>query len=187
VEDSEIPGVVDEVSSLQELWPDAHVLQNESATYSTFRSQCETANIVHIATHADFRQDNAMFSSVRLADGWLNVADIYGLNMKADLVTLSGCGTGRGALRSGDEIIGLVRGFLYAGARCLLVSLWDVHDGSTSEMMRHFYQHVANGKGFAEALQSAMQTTREKRPHPYYWGSFRLVGYAAPYGTRRSH
>jgi CHAT domain-containing protein len=177
VEDSQIPAVAEEVASLRELWPEAHVLQNEAATYSGFRSQCETANIVHIATHADFREDNAMFSSVRLVDRWVNVADIYGLNMTADLVTLSGCGTGRGALRSGDEIIGLVRGFLYAGARCLLVSLWDVHDGSASEMMRHFYQQVANGKGFAEALQAAMQATREKRPHPYYWGSFRLVGY----------
>lgn len=180
VEDSQIPGVAEEISSLRELWPQAAVLQNESATYAGFRSHCEKANIVHIATHADFRQDNAMFSSIQLTDGSMNVADVYGLNMTTDLVTLSGCGTGRGALRSGDEIIGLVRGFLYAGARCLLVSLWDVHDGSTSEMMHHFYRHVESGKGFAEALQSAMRATREERPHPYYWGSFRLVGYAAP-------
>lgn len=180
VEDPQIPGVAEEVSSLRKQWPQAHVLQNEAATLSGFRTQCENAAIIHIATHADFQLDNAMFSSIRLADRWINVADIYGLKMSADLVTLSACGTGLGSLKSGDEIIGLIRGFLYAGARCLLVSLWDVHDGSASELMRHFYEHVSNGRGFAEALQSSMSAARKKQPHPYYWGSFRLVGYAAP-------
>lgn len=178
VEDSRIPYVAEEIASLRELWPQSAVLQNEAATFSSFRSHVEKANLVHVATHADFRQDNPMFSSIRLTDRWVNVAEIYDLKMNADLVALSGCRTGLGALQSGDEMIGLARGFLYAGARCLLVSLWDVHDGSTSKMMRHFYENVVTGAGFADALQSAMILTRMAEPHPYYWGSFRLVGYA---------
>jgi CHAT domain-containing protein/tetratricopeptide (TPR) repeat protein len=178
VEDSRIPYVADEIASLRELWPQSAILQNESATCLNFSSRVATANLVHVATHADFRHDNPMFSSIRLADRWMNVAEIYDLKMNADLVVLSGCRTGLGALQSGDEIIGLARGFLYAGARCLLVSLWDVHDRSASALMRHFYKNVAAGAGFADALQSAMILTREAEPHPYYWSSFRLVGYA---------
>jgi tetratricopeptide (TPR) repeat protein len=177
VEDAQIPQVAAEMESLRNLWPQAAVLQNESATFSNFSHGAETASIVHVATHAAFSHDNPMFSSIRLADRWMNVAEIYGLTMKADLVTLSGCRTGLGALQSGDEMIGLARGFLYAGARSLLVSLWDVHDDSASKMMRHFYEKVAAGVGMSFALQSAMLATRETAPHPYYWGSFRLVGY----------
>ncbi len=73
-----------------------------------------------------------MFSAVQLGSGDVSLLDLYQLRFSADLVTLSGCGTGLSAVVGGDEQVGLVRGLLYAGARALLVTLWDVHDRSTA-------------------------------------------------------
>ena len=91
---------------------------------------------MHIATHGMFRRDNPMFSSIRLGDGPLSVYDLYELRLSAELVTLSGCGTGLSGVVGGDEQLGLVRGLLYAGARGVLLTLWDAYDSSTADFMK---------------------------------------------------
>jgi CHAT domain-containing protein len=131
---------------------------------------------VHIATHGLFRTDNPMFSSVRLGTSHLSVYDLYNLHLPVELLTLSGCGTGLNVMAAGDEPIGLARGLLHAGARSLLLTLWDVHDRSTAGFMREFYRLLGAGFGKAAALQSAMQQIRERYPHPYYWAPFILIG-----------
>src|SRR5207245_2941039 len=83
-----------------------------------------------------------MFSSIRLSDSLLSLFDLYQLRLPAELVTLSGCGTGLNVVVGGDELLGLVRGLLYAGALSVLVTLWDVNDQSTAEFMKWFYQHL---------------------------------------------
>src|SRR5207249_200434 len=107
--------------------------------------------------HAVFRTDNPMFSSLKLADGPLNALDLYSMTCQTNLVTLSGCKSGMNDVGRADELLGLMRGFLYAGARSLLLSLWDVNDRSTSAFMREFYQSWLGGRSKAEALQDAVR------------------------------
>jgi CHAT domain-containing protein len=93
--------------------------------------------------------DNPMFSAIQLGDGPVSVFDLYDLRISAELVTLSGCGTGLNALIGGDELLGLVRGWLYAGAQSVLVSLWDVHDRSTAQLMADFYERLRTTDNWA--------------------------------------
>jgi len=76
----------------------------------------------------------------------------------------------------GDELIGLMRGLLSAGARTLLLTLWDVHDVSTAQFMKEFYSRIYNGSNRSAALREAMREIRKSYPHPYYWAPFILVG-----------
>ena len=94
-------------------------------------------------------------------------------------MTLSGCGTGLNVVVGGDELLGLVRGLLYAGAHAVLGTLWDVNDESTSTFMRHFYERARRTPDRAEALREAMAALRETHPHPYHWAPFVLIGHAA--------
>src|SRR6185437_12451827 len=130
----------------------------------------------HIATHGTFRQDNPMFSGIRLGDAYLNLYDLYQLQLEADLVTLSGCATGLNVVTAGDELLGLIRGLLYAGAQSLLLTLWNVHDRSTADFMTSFYRRFQEGADKTAALQSAMHELRQRYPHPYYWAPFVLIG-----------
>ena len=117
-----------------------------------------------------------MFSSIRLGNSLLSLFDLYQLHFDAELVTLSGCGTGMNVVIGGDELTGLVRGLLYAGAQTLMVSLWEVHDQSTAEFMRDFYQDYKISANKANALRNAVLKLKQKHRHPYYWAAFALVG-----------
>jgi len=133
-------------------------------------------DVLHLACHGLFRADNPMFSAVKLHDGWLNAADVMQLNLKDALVTLSACESGRNTVLLGDEVIGLPRAFLGAGAASVVVSLWLVQDESTVTLMTHWYRELRERTGRAAALQAAQQALREKYPHPYYWAPFVLIG-----------
>ena len=105
----------------------------------------------------------------------LSLLNLSSCGLSADLVTLSGCGTGLSAVVGGDELVGLVRGLLYAGARALLVTLWDVNDRSTAFFMRSFYAHL-RGCDKRRALAAAVRELRAEYPHPYFWAPFVLIG-----------
>jgi len=111
-------------------------------------------------------------------DGLLEVSEIMDLDLDCDLVVLSACRTGRGQLLSAEGFIGLSRAFLYAGARSVVVSLWNVDDMSTSELMKSFYGFLAEGKTNTEALRLAKEDTLKngKETHPYYWAPFIITG-----------
>ena len=117
-----------------------------------------------------------MFSSIRLGGSYLSLYDLCHLHLSAELVVLSGCATGLSVVTPGDELIGLVRGLLQAGAQSLLLSLWDVHDESTREFMIAFYTRLQQGLPKSKAVQHAMKDLRERYPHPYYWAPFTLIG-----------
>jgi CHAT domain-containing protein len=91
-------------------------------------------------------------------------------------VTLSGCGTGLNMVVGGDELLGLVRGLLYAGAHGALVTLWDVNDQSTADFMEIFYAALQTNPNKAGAFQQATAEIRRRYAHPYYWAPFVLVG-----------
>ena len=176
VSDASTPFIVDEVRAVAAVLPNPRVFLGSEATVGQLRTHGADSRFVHIATHGMFRRDNPMFSSIRLGDGPLSVYDLYDLRLSAELVTLSGCGTGLSVVVGGDEQLGLVRGLLYAGARAVLLTLWDAHDSSTAEFMKTFYGHLQAGASKARAAQQAMREVRERHPHPFYWAPFTLLG-----------
>ncbi len=176
VPDAQTPSIQTEVEALREMLPNAKVFMGEQATEAVLRTHGRASRIVHIATHGYFRQDNPMFSSIRLGDTHLSLYDLNQLHLPAELVVLSGCATGLNVITPGDELIGLVRGLLQAGAQSLVLSLWDVHDESTKDFMIAFYTRLQQGHSKSAAMQAAMIELREKHPHPYHWAPFSLIG-----------
>src|SRR5215207_397266 len=102
--------------------------------------------------------------------------------MSYELVTLSACETGRANVAASDELIGLGRGFLYAGAGSLLVSMWQVPDISTLYFMERFYKALSRGSSKAVALRESQQfmLAEEAWLHPAFWGAFQLIGNDSP-------
>jgi CHAT domain-containing protein len=176
VPDAGTPFIVDEVRAVAEALSASQVFIGPDATAHELQQRGETSRFVHVATHGFFRRDNPMFSSIRLGDGPLSVYDLYQFRLSAELVALSGCGTGLSVVVGGDEQLGLVRGLLYAGAHAVLLTLWDAYDGSTAEFMTAFYRQINKGRTKAQAAQDAMRKLRESRPHPFYWAPFVLIG-----------
>ena len=176
IPDAQAPSILEEVQALEASLPQPKLFIGDKATQEVLKQEGPNSRTVHIATHGYFRQDNPMFSSIRLGGSYLSLYDLYHLDLPVDLVVLSGCATGMNVIKPGDEQIGLVRGLLQAGAQSLLLSLWDVHDSSTKDFMVKFYGHLQRGATKAVALQQAMLELRDRYPHPYYWAPFSLIG-----------
>lgn len=146
------------------------------------------ARIVHFATHARLNDDAPELSGIVLSlvdasghqlDGLLRLDDIYRLKLSADLVVLSGCETALGKDVRGEGLIGLTRGFMYAGAPRVVSSLWTVDDAATAALMARFYRGMlSEGLSPAAALRAAqIDISRETRwRSPYYWAAFQLHG-----------
>lgn len=176
VTDPGAPEIASEVKAVAGALPDARLWIGDEATTERLRNEARDARFVHVATHGRFRSDNPLFSAIRLADQELTLLDLYQLQLRAELVTLSGCATGASVVREGDELIGLTRGLLFAGAHAVMVSLWDVHDASTAVFMSEFYGRIGRGQEKRTAVTEAMRVVRAQWPHPYYWAPFVLVG-----------
>ena len=176
IPDPVAPQIEDEVRAVAGVIPGSEVYLGSEATDEVLRERAASHRYIHIATHGWFRQDNPMFSSISLGNCHLSLFDLYQLELPCELVTLSGCGTGLNVVVGGDELLGLVRGLLYAGAQGALVTLWDVNDRSTAEFMQHFYQALQVNPNKAVAVQAAILEIRRRYPHPFYWAPFVLVG-----------
>lgn len=150
------------------------------ATRAAVLAEASRRPIVHLAAHAEARLDNPVFAHITLADGQLGMADVFTLRLDGALVTLSGCETGRGAVVGGDELVGLSRGFLFAGASTLVQSLWRVEDRSTARLMEAFYTQLGLGAAPGAALRHAQRSLLDAGAHPYLWAPFQLVGYGGP-------
>ncbi|MEK7829847.1 MAG: CHAT domain-containing protein, partial [Acidobacteriota bacterium] len=110
------PQISEEIEAIRKEFPNGECFTGNAATAQALTASASSGDILHIASHAVFRQDNPMFSAFKLADTWLNFYDICRLKLSASLVTLSGCSTGTSRVYAGDELMGLARGFLSAGA-----------------------------------------------------------------------
>jgi CHAT domain-containing protein/tetratricopeptide (TPR) repeat protein len=176
VSDERTPAIRAEVDALARILPNPKLFVDTEATECVLQTHGPKSKSIHIATHGYFRQDNPMFSSIRLGTSHLSLYDMAHLQLPVELVVLSGCATGLNVVTPGDELMGLVRGLLQAGAQSLVLSLWDVHDDSTKEFMIEFYTQFQQGRSKAEAMQMASISLREHRPHPYHWAPFLLIG-----------
>jgi CHAT domain-containing protein len=144
--------------------------------------------VIHFATHGLLNTEHPDLSGLVLSlvdrsgaaqDGFLRMAEIYNLKLPADLVVLSACQTALGREIRGEGLMGLTRGFLYAGARAVVASLWQVDDESTAELMKRFYRGMLKeGRRPADALRAAqLEMSRTKRwSAPFYWAGFVLQG-----------
>jgi CHAT domain-containing protein len=174
--DEKIPLVNAEIETIGKIFGDNISLINDDASFANFKQYAEKFDILHIACHGQFRRDNPMFSALRLADGSITVRDACAMKLSAEIVTLSACETGLNSVFAGDELLGLSRGFLSAGASSLLLSLWTVNDEATGELMKSFYTELQKGKSSAEALRIAQREFIERGLHPYFWSPFVLIG-----------
>lgn len=179
--DHDLPNAQLEVEALARGEPSASLLVRGAASETAFVAAAGRYRWVHVASHGIFDQQQPLDSALMLAadatnDGKLTAAELYRLRLNADLVTLSACETGVGRSLSGDEIVGLTRGFLYAGASNIVASLWNVDDFATSLLMQQFYAQLRKGQDKREALRRAQIETRKKFPHPFFWAPFFLVG-----------
>ena len=144
--------------------------------------------VIHFATHGLLNTQHPELSGVILSlvdergvpqDGFLRLNEIYNLNLPADLVVLSACNSALGKEVRGEGLVGLTRGFMYAGAGGVAASLWKVDDEATAELMKHFYEGMfKRGLTPAAALREAqIAMWSQKRWHsPYYWAAFVLQG-----------
>ncbi len=144
--------------------------------------------IIHFATHGIFNSINPELSGVVLSlvdekgapqNGFLRLNDIFNLNLPAELVVLSACQTGLGERVRGEGVVGLTRGFMYAGSPRVVVSLWSVDDAATTELMTRFYtQMLKKGLKPAAALRAAQleMWKQDQWKSPYYWAAFGLQG-----------
>ena len=148
----------------------------EQATLTVLRAHAPAADVLHLACHAEFRSDNPRFSALHLHAGALTVEAAESLALKPCTVVLSACETGLNAASAGDEMVGLVRAFMVAGAARVVASLWPVEDEITLRFMAQFYAALVRGEGAAGALQLAQMAIRRAHPHPYCWAAFVLYG-----------
>ena len=181
VSDERAPLIASEAKRVAAALGDADLLAESDATTERVISAMGVASTIHIACHGYFCSENPMASGLKLCDRWMTVRDVYRLRLRAGLVTLSGCETGRNVIGSGDELVGLVRGFIAAGAERVIVSLWTVNDESTADLMTSFYESWYNdwrqaGTRAGEALRAAQLAALDRRPHPVFWAPFVLVG-----------
>jgi CHAT domain-containing protein len=174
--DEAIPLVNREINTLKKILPRPLSLTGKNATFTAYIKNAPSFDLLHLACHGQFRPENPLFSSLHLADGWITVRDICAQRLRAGLVVLSACETGMNKIFAGDEILGLARGFLSAGASSLVLSLWTVSDEATSRLMKRFYENLQLGHGVAASLRIAQIEFIGRGEHPYLWSPFAVIG-----------
>jgi CHAT domain-containing protein len=186
----QLPYTRKEIREILSLFP-----ETEQKTYlgiDACEQNVKTADLqkyryIHFAAHGIIDEEYPARSGIILSaennskeDGVLQMSEVMRLNVNADLVTLSACRTGLGKLFNGEGMIGLTRAFLYAGASSVLVSVWNVNDMATAELMKEFYHNLQKGMSKNEALRQAKREliNGQKRAwrHPYFWAPFVLIG-----------
>ncbi len=184
-----LPGSRAEVAAIARIYgARVRVLAGADATERALREAAGRAGIIHLATYGVLNKHNPLFSFVDLApdgadDGRLEVREVFGLRLNARLVVLSACQTALGSgslvdVPPGDDWVGLVRAFLFAGASNVLATLWPVQDAATATLMERFYAGLAAGSSEAEAIAGAQRSMlrNPETAHPFYWAGFSLVG-----------
>ncbi|MBU1627581.1 CHAT domain-containing protein, partial [bacterium] len=150
------------------------------------KSQLADYRYIHLATHADLpgkvQGINEPFillgqvENIEGDDGFLSLSEVLGMKLNADLVVLSACLTGRGEVMEGEGVVNFARAFQHAGAKSVLVSLWELASEPAVEYMTIFYGHLKSGKSKSEALKLAKSHMKQKYPNPYFWAVFILHG-----------
>lgn len=176
-----LPGAEAEANAIAKLLNTKAITGNE-ATKAVIVPKMQQSNIVHLATHGllDDFTGQGIPGAIALApdgkdNGLLTAEEILNLKLKANLVVLSACDTGRGRI-TGDGVVGLSRSLISAGVPSIIVSLWAVPDAPTASLMTEFYRNLQQNPDKAAALRNAMVTTMKQYPNPIDWAAFTLMG-----------
>lgn len=179
----DLPYAGKEAVSVGALFPNSAVLLHKEASKQSLKEYGASFKYLHFATHGKFDPDNPLDSALMLAgdpirktQDRLTVSELYSMRLDADLVTLSACETGLGKVANGDDVVGLVRGFFYAGANHVVSTLWEIDDEATERLMVAFYRDVKAGEPPAQALRKAQIELRKLKPNPRYWAAFQITG-----------
>ena len=165
---------------------------DQQATLRHFKEELNDYGLLHLATHAVFDDAFPEYSYLaftqsgdKMNNNLLFTADLYNLNTKANLITLSACETTIGPLQKGEGFLGLSRAFFYGGAQSISSTLWKINDAASSEIMGQFYKELSLANSKDEALRKAKlhfleNNAENARVHPYYWAGYIISGNTAP-------
>jgi len=186
-----IPGAVSEVTMISDLLGGRSWI-NKDASESAFKKNVDKYSIIHLAMHSLLNDQEPEYSELlfnheedSLNDGYLSINEIYNLDLNANMVVLSACSSGSGKISVGEGPISFSRAFSYAGCPSVIMSMWKLPDEATREIMFTFYEHIKSGNSKDEALQKAqlayLGTTEDPLyQHPFFWGSFVVLGDTKP-------
>ena len=184
VRDPDIEAARQEVRAIAKFFPGRNqVVMDDRARETDVKAWVRDFDVIHLAVHGTFEAGEPMLSYLTLApgagdDGRLTAAEMFGLALdKSRLVVLSGCETGRAEATHGNEILGMVRALMYAGAGTLVLSHWKVDSEATALWMQTFYD-AASSRPMPEAARAALVKVKSNSAytHPYYWAAFTLIG-----------
>ncbi len=181
LDEESLPGAEAEAREIASLSPGSGLLIGTAATIGAIRGQAAGHVFFHFAGHGYYDQakplnSGLIFAPPRQGENALKVltaSDLYAMRLNVNLAVLSGCSTGVSKFTTGDDVVGLVRGFLYAGPSTVVASLWNVHDDATTELMSAFYSAYLRGMDPSEALRSAqVRIIGEGKYGPSEWAAF---------------
>ena len=185
-----LPGARQEVEMLQELYRGFFAFDSLASEQMVKQNASDFA-ILHFATHGLLDEKRPMLSSLALSEdndstesNFWQAHEISKMTLNANLVVLSACETGYGKFEQGNGIASLARSFMYAGAPSMVVSLWQVNDYASAQIMEHFYRHLSEGLPIDQALRQAkleyLETAFGPAAHPIFWSSFIHMGKTTP-------
>jgi CHAT domain-containing protein len=187
----DLPSAKEEVKNLSALYSGKFLFES-AANENAFKKAAADYDIIHLAMHGILNQQTPILSSLAFTengdsteDNFLEAWEISHLKLNAQLVVLSACETGYGKFQQGEGVMSLARAFMYAGVPSLVVSLWQVNDASTAEIMQLFYANLAKGMDKAEALRQAKlkyiaECKNPMMAHPAFWAAFVQIGDSRP-------
>lgn len=181
-----IPGVKEEIDNISKVIH-ANKFMDKQATELNFKKNASQYSILHLAMHALVNQTNPWFSKMvfyqnndSIEDGLLNTYELLNMNLSASMAVLSACNTGYGKIRPGEGIQSLALGFLYSGIPSVIMTLWNIEDNSSQQLMTGFYRELSNDLTKDQALRQAKLTFLEQsdniRAHPHYWSAYVCFG-----------
>ena len=191
-----LPNSENEINTISSIFGGKN-LSKKAATETAFKQWAPKSHVFHLATHGFVnhnKPDNSRLYFYQepdsTNDGKLHAYEIVNMDLSADLVTLSACNTGIGAIQNGEGVASLGKAFAFAGCPNQLISLWPANDKSTTSIMTNFYQNIDNGDRKAQALYNAKKQYLETAPtlyrHPYYWSGFVYYGNDEPLQISKS-
>jgi CHAT domain-containing protein len=165
--------------------------QDGKATESVYKAEAGKFDIIHLAMHTLLNEKDPMNSGMIFSkennsneDPYLSTYEIYGISLNAKMVVLSSCYTGAGALSAGEGVLSLARGFIFAGSKSVIMSLWEVDDRSGTDIVKLFYKNLKAGKSKSMSLRKArikyLENSDDLRSHPYFWSTLIIYGDDSP-------
>ncbi len=186
-----LAGTIKEVQSINETVP-SDVYINERATEANFKKNASDYNVLHLAMHTRMQDDDPLYSLLAFSDvgedsiedNRLYAYEVYNLKLNAEMAVLSSCNSGFGKMQKGEGMMSLARGFVYAGCPSIVMTLWQVTDKSSSELMTSFYSYLKKGKSKQEAMRHAkmdyLKNADDLTSNPYFWSGFVVLGDSSP-------